>query len=309
VELEATYEKGEGGTEVVVRGDARQRLYDASGFGEPLDGDTVRLTLVEAAYLLREDKLPGVDGDGYDEVARRLDGDAGLRVYTDLRERGYYLDDGDRLRYYERGDHPANSSPVGTVGVFGEDGELSLPTDHELVAVADDDGDVTYFDVSTAEPSGDHPSLDGADVQVRETGGGFVVEDGIDALRDGGYGSERDDALHISDAEAAYLRSRGKIDTPSTDADDATTAVYADLRERGTRPRTGFKFGAEFRVYETTDDEHAPYLVSVREGDESVGVVDVSRAVRLAHGVRKTMLFALVDDGDVEYVSVEREKP
>jgi len=307
VELEATYDKG--GDRVVLSGDARQRLYDAGGFGEPLDGDTVRLTLTEAAYLLQEGKLGGIEGDGYEEVLQHLDNDAELHVYSDLRGRGYYLDHTDRIRYYERGDHPSNSSPAGTVGVFDEAGELSLPTDDTLLAVADDDRDVTYFDVSTVEPSGDYPEVDGTELPTRETAGGVAVEKETETLRDPGYGTENDGSFHLSEFETKYLTDRGVLDTKSPDTDEAVYSVYADLRDRGTRPRTGFKFGAEFRVYEKTEDEHAPYLVTVRERDAPVGVVEISRAVRLAHGVRKTMLFALTDGGEIEYVSVEREKP
>jgi len=37
---------------------------------------------------------------------------------------------------------------------------------------------------------------------------------------------------------------------------------------------------------------------------------DMARAVRLAHSVKKSILFAIVDDeGDVTYYSMSRERP
>ncbi|MDZ7688167.1 MAG: tRNA-intron lyase [Halobacteriales archaeon] len=117
-------------------------------------------------------------------------------------------------------------------------------------------------------------------------------------------------ALVLSPVETAYLADRGVLDAPDVDIDARQLAVYADLRDRGACPRTGFKFGADFRVYETPDDDHAGLLVSAVGSGARMSVVEVSRAVRLAHGVRKRMVFALVNgDERVEYVAVERERP
>jgi len=187
------------------------------------------------------------------------------------------------------------------------------------LAVADDDGDVTYFSVETERPDGGFPSVDsGVQVLAEERGRGVAVLSGGDALRGARYGSsenkgednEDGDTLVLSPVETAYLADRGVLNASDASADDGTLAVYADLRERCACPRTGFKFGADFRVYETPDDDHAGLLVSAVESDTSMSVVEVSRAVRLAHGVRKRMVFALVAGGEeVEYIAVERERP
>jgi len=300
--VKATYEDGT----VRVEGDARQQLYDASGFGEPLDGDAVSLTPVEAAYLLSQDKLEDVSGDGYAEfVGRAVDDPATLRVYSDLRERGYYLSHDDDLYLYERGDHPANSSPETRVEALGEDAAVEPAELPSLLGVADDDGDVTYFAVENAEPDGDFASVETAVVETEEDG---VVLSDADSLRAARYGSERSDgAVVLSPVEAAYLHRRGVVEA-DPDVDGCRLAVYSDLRDRGTCPRTGFKFGADFRVYETTEDDHASLLVSTLAADVSLPVVELSRVVRLAHGVKKRMVFAPVGDG-VEYIAVERERP
>lgn len=316
--MEATYE--EDTDRVRVRHDARQQLYDASGYGEPLEGDEVSLTSVEAAYLLRKDKLEDVDGYDYASFVRRaVEDESALRVYADLRDRGYYLSHDDELYLHARGDHPANTSPETRVEAVDEDAVVEVRALPSLLAVADDDGDVTYFSVENAEPKGDFPSP-GDDVSVEtETGGRRTeVVSGGDGLRGARYGAPRADTedgeLLLSPVEAAYLDDIGVLDAPKAEVDARPLAVYADLRDRGVCPRTGFKFGADFRVYQKSDDDHAPLLISLFERDASLPVVELSRAVRLAHGVRKQMVFALVDEGDrrddpVEYIAVERERP
>lgn len=313
--MEATYDSD--AKTVVVREDARQQLYDASGYGEPLDGDAVALTPVEAAYLLREEKLEDVGGDGYSHFLHdAVENEAVFRAYADLRDRGYYLTHDDELYLHARGDHPANTSPETRVEAVDEDADVELGALPSLLAVADDDGDVTYFSVEREDIEDGFPSVD-ADVsfETEERGRGVAVVSGGDALREAGYGSPQSEdgvgEVLLSPVEAAYLDDSGVLDAPNTKVDERRLTVYADLRDRGACPRTGFKFGSDFRVYETPDDDHAGLLVSAFERDLRLPVVELSRSVRLAHGVRKRMVFALVDEGDdtVEYIDVERERP
>ncbi len=89
--------------------------------------------------------------------------------------------------------------------------------------------------------------------------------------------------------------------------------VYSDLRSRGYTAKTGLKFGAHFRVYERgkgPGEGHSPYLVHAIPEGSKLTPAELARAVRLAHSVRKKMLFAVVDDeGDVTYYSLTRERP
>ncbi len=89
--------------------------------------------------------------------------------------------------------------------------------------------------------------------------------------------------------------------------------VYSDLRSRGYVVKTGLKFGAHFRVYgrgEKPGEVHSRYLVHAIPEGTKFTPSELARAVRLAHSVRKTMFFAVVDDeGDVTYYSLRREKP
>jgi len=88
----------------------------------------------------------------------------------------------------------------------------------------------------------------------------------------------------------------------------AKFAVYEDLRERGLIPKTGFKFGSHFRVYEASCDKHSAFLVHVLPAEHIFSTHELARAVRLAHGVRKRMLFAFIRNGGVKYVEVARKK-
>ena len=95
---------------------------------------------------------------------------------------------------------------------------------------------------------------------------------------------------------------------------DARTAIerlraYEDLTARGVISKTGFKYGAHFRAYEGDPEvHHAKYLVHVVPKGHRGAWPEISRAVRLAHGVKKQILFGEVGDG-VRYVKLERVRP
>jgi len=89
--------------------------------------------------------------------------------------------------------------------------------------------------------------------------------------------------------------------------------VYMDLRDRGLVVKTGFKFGSHFRAYEQVSDvraiPHSKYLVHALPEDYVVMLPEMSRAVRLAHGVRKRMIFAYGGKNGLEYLDIGRAKP
>jgi len=110
---------------------------------------------------------------------------------------------------------------------------------------------------------------------------------------------------------------------------DRRLAVYKRLREADTVPKTGFKFGADFRTYlevkSVEDLPHSEHLVRVVEPNHRFSPRELSLDVRLAGGVRKEMVFALAGTGDegssdggdrdgdadsgIEWVSVGRLTP
>jgi tRNA-intron endonuclease len=81
--------------------------------------------------------------------------------------------------------------------------------------------------------------------------------------------------------------------------------VYRDLRLHGKIVLSGIKFGCEFAVYEHGPGiDHAPYLVSVKEPEDSVNSTEIVRAGRLATTVRKRFIIAVPNTkmGQVQYL-------
>lgn len=338
--------------ELVVGGDARQRFYDARGYGRSLGGNEIALSRVEAAHLLLRGDLDAVvdDGDRLDVRAflERVDDDrfgARFLVFLDLRERGFYLspardgwvDDPDPVVdfvVYPRGKGPEDGAVAYRIRVLGEREPIAA-TDlgEHAIAVVDEESEVTYFET-------DRPAFEGdTDVDLPSGVTGALLTDRAicwdppEALHDRAfYGQplgQRDGdsgALQLSLVEAAQLVAAGTLDLPGGydavvergravegDRFDRRLQVYAALRERGVVPKTGFKFGADFRTYATVDtvDElgHSERLVRVVPPEHEFSPRDVSLDVRLAHGVRKEMTVAWPADGDAEFRSVRRLTP
>ena len=132
------------------------------------------------------------------------------------------------------------------------------------------------------------------------------------------------------DGPAAAVVARGR--DVEGERFDRRLAVYKRLREADAVPKTGFKFGADFRTYldvETVEDlPHSEHLVRVVGADHRFSPRELSLDVRLAGGVRKEMVFALTAvegggdreataagdgaparDADVEWVSIGRLTP
>ena len=156
-----------------------------------------------------------------------------------------------------------------------------------------------------------------------------IVEDEGSAskLYQKGFGRLQDGRLELSLLEAAYLVERGSITVEEEGRERSPEnllrrmgdresllkyKVYQDLRQRGYIVKTGFKFGAHFRVYDRGEGmkKHSMYLVhAVREKD-TMAFPELARAVRLAHSVKKAMVFAVMDEeGDITYYKVERMTP
>ena len=145
------------------------------------------------------------------------------------------------------------------------------------------------------------------------------------------YGKFNLDELQLSPMEALYLQEKGKIrildKTPNgkiLSVDEMWEMVqnqgmlykyivFRDLRNRGYVVKTGFKYGSEFRLYErgkSPGDGHSDFVVKVVTEDENISVFNFSSYVRVAHGVKKKLLMAVVDDEqDITYYNVEWTRP
>jgi tRNA-intron endonuclease len=99
----------------------------------------------------------------------------------------------------------------------------------------------------------------------------------------------------------------------------AQYVVYSDLRNRGYLVKTGYKFGAHFRVYEKgvkikrgpkAPFEHTKFVVHAVPEEAAFSLPEMSRAVRLAHNIRATFVWAVVDkENDITYYEIKRLKP
>jgi len=173
-------------------------------------------------------------------------------------------------------------------------------------------------------------AVEGA-VQLSLVEAASLAADGVLSLSASvGAAGDADDA---GDAAAAPTDGPAAIVARGRDVEgerfDRRLTVYKRLREADAVPKTGFKFGADFRTYldvETVEDlPHSEHLVRVVEDDHRFSPRELSLDVRLAGGVRKEMVFALTAveggdgdetaegdaarDADVEWLSIGRLTP
>jgi len=319
---------------------ARERFYDSSGYGRVRDGE-LDLAPVEAAHLLYRGDIDAVDGMGLRELLGSETVSAvDFLVYKDLRDRGFYLTparegwvedpDGAAFIVYPRGEGPWNDEVAYRVRVVGErDGVPAASLGECVLGIVDEESEITYLDTADRTVTGTSdpavPIVDGELLAERVLCWGPPGE-----LYERAFYGQRldDDAVQLSLVEAAYLASEGSLRLG--DADGAETviergrsvegdrfdrrlAVYRALRDAGVVPKTGFKFGADFRTYadvESVEDlGHSELLVRVVPADHEFEPRDLALDVRLAHGVRKTMVFAFVDGDDIGWVEVTRLTP
>lgn len=162
--------------------------------------------------------------------------------------------------------------------------------------------------------------------------GAYLNDEGIEETHsEDYYGKIKDGKLMLAPVEATHLLERGLIDVEQTfdeaydfysehDTDfQEKYAAYSNLRERGLIVKTGFKFGAHFRVYSRGVNpykenkgrkEHTKFIVHAVRENEDMSFQEMSRAVRLANNIRAKMLWAVVDsEKDVTYYEVGHVTP
>jgi tRNA-intron endonuclease len=278
-------------------------------------------------------------------------------VYRDLKERGYVVQPGgtDFLLYprgAKQGEKPARSF----IRIVAERDSLSMKELVELVklahnmrkeaiiAVVDDDSAITYYEVKEAKFSaGEWRNEEVAGLEaVVGTAAAFLRGDKVVVqhppvaarlLDTGLFGAlTKEQYLILSLVEAAYLMKRGvlklELEYEAFLAHAATLerdfrlkyAVYQDLREKGLVLKAGFKFGSHFRVYKAINQKHSVDLIHVLPEQFVFALPELARSVRLAHGVKKRMVFAqlasramagddkLSTEGPIRYVAIGRLK-
>ena len=334
-------------TEGVVRAgrQAREQFYDARGYGRP-DGEDVVLAPVEAAHLLFRGDLDAVAGMGFREFLASATCPAlSFLVYKDLRDRGFYLsparegwvDDpaGADFVVYPRGKGPWDDAVAHRVRVVSERATAPAADLGDVVlAVVDEESEITYLETTRPDVDGGTDYTPPAGVPATLLADRVLVWDPPAGLFEHGFygqplaeGDGTPTTLQVSLVEAAYLVLAGAMTvdggveavlergrTVEGDRFDRRLRVYTALRDRDTVPKTGFKFGADFRTYDTVESvadlSHSELLVRALPAGHAFAPRDLALDVRLAGGVRKRMVFALVDaDGGIDWLAVGRLTP
>ena len=84
--------------------------------------------------------------------------------------------------------------------------------------------------------------------------------------------------------------------------------VYKDLRKKSYIPKTGLKFGAEFRIYKK-NKPHAVYLSLILTQKQKLNLKEFIAKNRVAHSTAKKLLIAIVDSQqDITYYEVNWTK-
>jgi tRNA-intron endonuclease len=267
-------------------------------------------------------------------------------VYRDIRQRGFVVKaetGGLDLSVFPRGKTLSNARPKYLVKTVSERTAFNIDAFMELAettgskgkellfGIVDEEGDITYYVVSKRRLSG--PAVlaeDGIKAECKLIKDMVFVFDGPSAASiygNGAFGKMGDNVLQLSLIETCYLMSKNIIETISSESGrmrlpdmmrfgrsaqdefDIRFKAFSDMRDNGLVVKTGFKYGTHFRVYEGHPDScHARFLVHSVDGPRALMWPEISRAVRLAHGVKKEMLFCRVRDV-AEYLEFKRFRP
>lgn len=327
------------------------RLYDKSGFGKPITDNQLELNLLEGVFLLGDKKINVYSKknevnfrDLIKLAAEKITGfESKYLVFRDLRYRGYAVNIYDGKDYDLYIDSKDESNPH-YVSVFSERFEfdvvktknsikVSKEKDGDLwFAIVDEEGDITYYDVSLLELKGNikkHKFSKDTGILLENRVVIFNEKLAITLLDKEFFGKPFGNGLQLSLVEALYLMEKGIIDireraiggkltlkkfkevvSKSQPDIDHRFFVFKDLKKRGLIVKTGFKFGVHFRAYTKKPDvTHAEYLLHVVGKNYKSIWAEISRAVRLAHSVNKEIVFARIDGEKIDYIRLGRLRP
>jgi tRNA-intron endonuclease len=316
-------------------------LYDQSGYGRPEDTG-IRLSSEEACYLVHRGRI-AVEGYPFDTLiahfARNPEFLRTFLVYRDLRERGYAVQSGPHdFRVFRRGQRPGTGQSQYMVRVLSERDLIDFEAlIHEalassrmrkqhVLAVVDDENELTYYEikVQTLPGAGDKPGI--GPLEGMLVGRSALVCPALPGDRTAaGYGMHLDaERIILAPLEIIHLMATGMLTLRDgeTNVDEGhyftlaaaadvelgeKAAVYRDLRDRGYIPKTGYKFGHHFRVY-SGQKVHSEMLVHAVAQGVRLPMSSISRSVRLAHSVKKKMLFGHQHTTGIQYVEFARIK-
>lgn len=278
--------------------------------------------------------------------ARERDFEIRYIVYRDLRGRTFVAKPSSHSDYnvFPRGATPGRNPSKHLVRCVSERGAfdpLGLLEDADkarrlgkdlLVGLVDEEGDLTYYEVKEETLRADVPALPLVLARAHLLEDRVMVVDPAQAkalFAEGFFGRDVGLGLQLSLPEALYLLEAGRLDLLDVDGrepvgPEALTraavraepdfplrhALYGHLRRQGVVVKTGFKYGTHFRAYVgPPEEEHAPYLVHAVAPGRRLPWPEVSGFVRLAHGVRKRLFFAVPEGDAFRLLELARRKP
>ena len=341
-----------GGDAVLVPDETEANtIHNKGAFGVPQSGGSLLLDLVEALYLVEHNRL---DVQGHDAAsllrhASRREEEFEIRyvVYRDLRARSFVVKPSGQFDWnvYPRGALPGRTPSSHLVRCVSERGSLDpqgvvaeiarAARLHKklLLAVVDEEGDLTYYEATTEEIRSDARAVPDVHAHAHVLADRVVVlhpDEGKALFGEGYFGRDVGLGLQLSLPEALYLSEEGRLDVREADGEtrvlaealaararrlepdfDLRHALYRHLRGQGVVVKTGFKYGTHFRAYlGPPDEEHAPYLVHAVARGRALPWAEVAGFVRLAHGVRKRLFFAVPrEDASFDLLELARKKP
>lgn len=319
--------------------------YPVSGGGSELDFFEATYLLESGRIEIKKGKTEISFEEIFKHSSETVpDFDVKYIVYRDLRARGFVVkaESGDfDLSVFPRGKTMSNSRPeylVRTVSertafdigkYTGEISETERKNKHLLYGLVDEEGDITYYVMSHRDPKGKAKNK-----ECKETIKGYLNEgrvfvfdenDSYNIRKNGYYGKTIGNILQLSILESYYLVQRKELEVYSgekkvslaflkkiaetQDEFSLRLKAFSDARERGLVVKTGFKYGTHFRAYEGSPDKcHARYLIHAVSASNTTMWPEISRAVRLAGGVKKEFLFCRVGK-KIEYLEFKWFRP
>ena len=333
-------------------------IYAKGFFGTLADSGSLTLDRYEAVYLAEMDRAtvtrPSGGAVSWPAIFRRaVRSDPGFPVrylvYRDLRQRGYVvranpppvafavLPRGGTLhktpsRYWVEA--LSERVPFDLARIFDLADRARSAKKTLLLALVDEESDLTYYRVRRPSPTGALPPR-----PLGRAAEGWLSEDRVtvhdpaaveELGRELAYGSRVGTRLELSLIEAVYLAASGQLTVRDAKSGRSVSlprletragrldprfaerrAAYGDLRARQLVVKTGFKYGAHFRAYpRNPSNAHARYLVQAVPAGHVTTWPEVAGGVRVAQGVRKEYLVAGVgSDSNVRFLSLERIRP
>ncbi|MDD1730171.1 MAG: tRNA-intron lyase [Methanospirillum sp.] len=316
-------------------------LYEQSGFGRPLK-EGVRLSPVEALYLVYRGRIE-VPGFDFDSLLVHFSDDVhvlrSFLVYRDIRERGYVVQTGPQdFRIFRRGEKPGKGESLYMLRVLSERDLIDFAVvrkevqttanmrKRHVLAVVDDEFELTYYEVKVQKPAPLEPTQQPEPVNGLLSSRSVIIPAAPESAYDQGFYGKRfdDERIVLSTIESISLMEQGLVTVehqghviPAQEYREMIREfdtemepklqVYQHLRSLNYIPKTGYKFGHHFRVY-LGRKVHSEMLVQAIEPDTTLPMNSISRSVRMAHSVKKKMLFGCIHAEGIAYVEFARIK-